>query len=89
MSDIPVEGRSPEEVMTPQPSEGIHTHHQDKKSLGAQERSDMMKVIPTQHVQGNEMLALLKMLEGLNKNVAFLASTVHRYCFPDEAKKNG
>ena len=42
---------------------------------------------------GNELFAMVRMLEALNKNVAFLAVTIDKHLNPDkykvEEKKNG
>lgn len=67
----------------------IEKGHEDQKTR----RTDViptpaeMKKIPgafqvIESVKGNEAMAIIKMLEGINKNLAFLAATINNHLNP-------
>lgn len=76
MADLDLEGNAPkkEVVVDKKPVEGP-----------PQEVSNRIELIPARN--GNELVILVKMLESINKNLAFLANTIHNHLNPE--KKNG
>jgi len=45
------------------------------------ETGDAFKVNPS--VQGNELVAIVRLLAGINKNLAFLAGTIYKHLNPE------
>ena len=75
MADLDLEGRPKKETRV------------DAKPVvtAPQEAKNMLEVIPSR--TGNELIVIAKMLESMNKNLAFLATTVYNHLNPE--KKNG
>jgi len=75
MADLDLEGNPKKETRV------------DKKVIDtpAQEIKNQLELIPARN--GNELVIIAKMLESINKNLAFLATTVHNHLNPE--KKNG
>jgi len=91
MADIDLQGRKeiPEVVENPNP---VKTVNVEKKALPESEQkvktaSDLIELIPTK--EGNEMVVLIQLLSSLNRNIAFLATTVSKFVTQQEQKKNG
>jgi len=85
MADLNIHGQAPSQG--PDATEPKKTVVVDKKVVDGppQEAKNMMELIPARN--GNEMVILVKMLESINKNLAFLANTIHAHLNPE--KKNG
>lgn len=92
MADIDQQGRKPEDIppVTENPNP-VKTVNVEKKPLPEGERnvkqaSDLIEMIPSK--PGNEMIVLIQLLSSLNRNLAFLATTIHKHLNLD-VKKNG
>lgn len=94
MADIDLQGRPADEV--PEPKEDTAakvTEQVDKKPLPAEEQklkqtSPMIELRPSVNVQGNELIVLVQVLSSINRNLAFMARTIHEFVNREE-KKNG
>jgi len=75
MADLDLEGRPKKETRVE--AKPVETP--------AQEAKNMLEVIPSR--TGNELIVIAKMLESMNKNIAFLANTIYSHLNPE--KKNG
>ena len=84
MSDLNLEGTAPQNVPT-EDKDAARETRTTMKPLDPEvdEAQKMFRITPTVHVQGNEMIAIIRMLEAINKNMAFLATTVHRHLNPE------
>lgn len=93
MADIDQQGRKPEDIPpvaeNPNP---VKTVNVEKNLLPESEQkvktaSDLIELVPSK--PGNEMVVLVQLLSSLNRNIAFLATTVSKYVTQQEQKKNG
>jgi len=78
MADLDLEGNPKKET------------HVETKAVDAppQEAKNMIQLNPS--VNGNELVIMVKMLEALNRNVAFLANTIYEHLNPGKkVEKNG
>lgn len=85
MADLNSEGIAPANPVKQNEDKGNKAQTIDKKHAGehVQNATDTFKVEPTQHVQGNELVAICRLLAGINKNLAFLATTVYKHLNPE------
>jgi hypothetical protein len=87
MADIDLQGRKPEDV--PEVSE--NQNPEKKVSVTKtpvepelKEASGLVQLVPTRG--GNELTVAIQMLASINKNLAFLASTIYKHLNPDGKK---
>lgn len=83
MSDLKADG-TPLEVKGEHPAEQTKTQQTDqpeKPTLRAPGQG--IELTPTYIRGGNELVVIAKMLESLNRNVAFLAQTIHLHLNPE------
>jgi len=85
MADLDIHGQAPSQG--PEVTEPKKTVVVEKKVVDGppQQAKNMFELIPAR--TGNELVVLVKMLESINKNLAFLADTIHAHLNPE--KKNG
>ena len=82
MADLNIEGNAPTNP-TKEDKDAKRTHV-TKEKVAEPELKDtkgQIQIIPS--TTGNEMTVLIQMLASLNKNVAFLASTIYKHLNPE------
>jgi|WetSurMetagenome_2_1015567.scaffolds.fasta_scaffold293737_2 hypothetical protein len=75
MADLDLEGNPKKET------------HVEKKVIETppQEVKNQLEIVPGR--AGNELVIICKMLESINKNIAFIGTTIYNHLNPE--KKNG
>jgi hypothetical protein len=95
MADIDLQGRKPEDIPAvtenPNPEKTVNVEKTPVPEAGRKlkETPSGVELRPTMHVQGNELIVLVQVLSSINRNLAFLARTVHEFAHKDDVKKNG
>jgi ABC-type uncharacterized transport system substrate-binding protein len=56
----------------------------EEKEIPATEAKAGIELRPSYVQSGNELVVIVKMLESLNKNLAFLATTIHKHLNPEK-----
>lgn len=74
MSDLDIEGKAPKKEVNTQ-SKPVEPELRDLKNL--------FQITPTVHQQGNELIAIVKMLESINRNLNMLAVAVFKHLNPE------
>lgn len=83
MADITPDGHEPT-VQPPHPPEQTKTEATvvpEKPTLRAPKEG--MELIPSYIKSGNELVVIAKILESINKNIAFLAQTINLHLNPE------
>jgi len=83
MADLNKEGTAPANPVKENDSKEGKTKSVKEKKVQEElkDTSDMFKLIPSQ--SGNEMVAIIKILATMNKNLSFLANTIYLHLNPE------
>ena len=89
MSDIKTDGEQISDLTpTEHPAEKSHLREEITPLPPVnQELKNAIELKPSYVQQGNEMVVMVKMLESINKNIAFLAQTIFQHLNPDQKPK--
>lgn len=95
MADIDLQGRNAEDIPVvtenPNPEKTVNVEKTPlpKEEQKLKQTPSGVELRPTMHVQGNEMVVLVQVLSSINRNLAFIARTIHEFVHKDEVAKNG